>query len=99
MKTLAGIANGLETNLVIRAAGVTLKEQQKLILLPRETPLTPIHLENMLKLSRIGVVIMPPVPAFYNKPKSIDEIVNHTIARVLDHLRIDNDLTKRWGNT
>ncbi|HQA61190.1 MAG TPA: phenolic acid decarboxylase subunit B, partial [Tepidanaerobacteraceae bacterium] len=59
----------------------------------------PIHLENMLKLSRIGVVIMPPVPAFYNKPKSIDEIVNHTIARVLDHLRIDNDLTKRWGNT
>ncbi|MGB4131924.1 MAG: UbiX family flavin prenyltransferase [Tepidanaerobacteraceae bacterium] len=99
MKTLAGIANGLETNLVIRAAGVTLKEQRKLILLPRETPLTPIHLENMLKLSKIGVVIMPPVPAFYNKPKSIDEIVNHTIARVLDHLRIDNDLTKRWGNT
>ena len=99
MKTLDGIANGLETNLVIRAAGVTLKEQRKLILLPRETPLTPIHLENMLKLSRIGVVIMPPVPAFYNKPKSIDEIVNHTIARVLDHLRIDNDLTKRWGNT
>ena len=99
MKTLAGIANGLETNLVIRAAGVTLKEQRKLILLPRETPLTPIHLENMLKLSRIGVVIMPPVPAFYNKPKSIDEIVNHTIARVLDHLRIDNDLTKRWGNS
>lgn len=85
--------------MVIRAAGVTLKEQRKLILLPRETPLTPIHLENMLKLSRIGVVIMPPVPAFYNKPKSIDEIVNHTIARVLDHLRIDNDLTKRWGNT
>ncbi|MGB3977867.1 MAG: UbiX family flavin prenyltransferase [Tepidanaerobacteraceae bacterium] len=99
MKTLAGRANGLETNLVIRAAGVTLKEQRKLILLPRETPLTPIHLENMLKLSKIGVVIMPPVPAFYNKPKSIDEIVNHTIARVLDHLRIDNDLTKRWGNT
>ena len=85
--------------MVIRAAGVTLKEQRKLILLPRETPLTPIHLENMLKLSRIGVVIMPPVPAFYNKPKSIDEIVNHTIARVLDHLRIDNDLTKRWGNS
>ncbi|MFY9498832.1 MAG: UbiX family flavin prenyltransferase [Tepidanaerobacteraceae bacterium] len=99
MKTLAGIANGLETNLVIRAAGVTLNEQRKLIILPRETPLTPIHLENMLKLSKIGVVIMPPVPAFYNKPKSIDEIVNHTIARVLDHLRIDNDLTKRWGNT
>ncbi|MGB4168940.1 MAG: UbiX family flavin prenyltransferase [Tepidanaerobacteraceae bacterium] len=102
MKTLAGIAgiaNGLETNLVIRAAGVTLKEQRKLIILPRETPLTPIHLENMLKLSKIGVVIMPPVPAFYNKPKSIDEIVNHTIARVLDHLRIDNDLTKRWGNS
>jgi 4-hydroxy-3-polyprenylbenzoate decarboxylase len=96
MKTLSGIANGMENNLIIRAAGVTLKEQRKLVLMPRETPLTPIHLENMLKLSRIGVAIMPPVPALYNKPQTIDDIVNHTVARALDHLDIDNELTKRW---
>ena len=97
MKTLAGIAHGYDENLIVRAAGVTLKAQRKLILLPRETPLTPIHLENMLKLSSLGVVMMPPVPAFYNKPESIKDIVNHTIARVLDHLGIDNNLTIRWG--
>ena len=97
MKTLAGIAHGYDENLIVRAAGVTLKEQRKLILLPRETPLTPIHLENMLSLSRLGVVMMPPVPAFYNMPESIMDIVNHTIARVLDHLGIDNNLTIRWG--
>lgn len=97
MKTLSGIASGMENNLIIRAAGVTLKEQRKLILLPRETPLTAIHLENMLKLARIGVTMMPPVPALYNKPETIEEIINHTIARVLDHLQIDNQLTRRWG--
>lgn len=96
MKTLSGIACGMENNLIIRAAGVTLKEQRKLIILPRETPLTPIHLENMLKLSRIGVVVMPPVPALYNKPTTVDQIVNHTVARVLDHLNISNDVTIRW---
>lgn len=97
MKTLAGIAHGYEENLIVRAGGVTLKEQRKLILLPRETPLTPIHLENMLTLSRLGVVMMPPIPAFYNKPGTIMDIVNHTIARILDHLDIENNLTKRWG--
>jgi 4-hydroxy-3-polyprenylbenzoate decarboxylase len=99
MKTLSGISCGMENNLIIRAAGVTLKEQRKLILLTRETPLTPINLENMLKLSRIGVVIMPPVPALYNKPTTVDQIVNHTVARVLDHLNISNDLTTRWHGT
>lgn len=97
MKTLAGIATGMENNLIIRAAGVTLKEQRKLILLPRETPLTAIHLENMLKLARIGVTMMPPVPALYNKPATIEQIINHTVARVLDHLQIENELTTRWG--
>lgn len=97
MKTLSGIATGMENNLIIRAAGVTLKEQRKLILLPRETPLTAIHLENMLKLARIGVTMMPPVPALYNKPQTMEEIINHTVARVLDHLQINNELTKRWG--
>ena len=87
----------MENNLIIRAAGVTLKEQRKLILLPRETPLTAIHLENMLKLARIGVTMMPPVPALYNKPATIEQIINHTVARVLDHLQIENELTTRWG--
>ncbi|MEL7623695.1 MAG: UbiX family flavin prenyltransferase [Clostridiales bacterium] len=97
MKTLAGIAQGLELNLIIRAASVTLKEQRKLILLPRETPLTSIHLENMLTLTRLGVVMMPPVPALYNRPASLDQVVNHTVARVLDHLNIPNELTQRWS--
>lgn len=97
MKTLAGIAIGMENNLIIRAASVTLKEQRKLILLPRETPLTAIQLENMLKLARIGVTMMPPVPAWYNNPETIDQIINHTVARVLDHLQIENQLTMRWG--
>jgi 4-hydroxy-3-polyprenylbenzoate decarboxylase len=97
MKTLAGIAHGLEINLMIRAAGVTLKERRKLILLPRETPLTSIHLENMLTLARMGVVMMPPVPALYNRPSSLGQVVDHTVARVLDHLDIPNELTRRWG--
>jgi len=96
MKTMSGIANGFDINLVIRAAGVTIKERRDLILLPRETPLTIINLENMLKLSKAGVVIMPPIPAFYINPKTIDDIVNHTVSRVLDQLKIDNDLSKRW---
>lgn len=97
MKTLAGIAHGYDESLVSRAAGVTLKEQRKLILLPREAPLTPIHLENMLALSRLGVVMMPPVPAFYNRPASISALVDHTVARVLDHLNVEHNLAKRWG--
>lgn len=97
MKTLAGIAHGYDDNLITRAAGVTLKEQRKLVLLPRETPLTAIHLENLLKLSRLGVVTMPPVPALYNRPKTLDEVISHTVARVLDHFGIEIHLTKRWG--
>lgn len=97
MKTLSSIANGYDETLVARAAGVTLKESRKLILVTRETPLTAINLENMLKLARLGVVILPPVPGFYTKPKTIDEIVNHTVGKCLDQFNIEHDLYKRWG--
>jgi 4-hydroxy-3-polyprenylbenzoate decarboxylase len=97
MKTLSSIAIGYDETLVARAAGVTLKESRKLILVTRETPLTAINLENMLKLARLGVVILPPVPGFYTKPKTIDEIVNHTVGKCLDQFNIEHDLYKRWG--
>lgn len=97
MKTLAAIASGYADNLVSRAADVTIKEKRPLVLLTRETPLNPIHLENMLKLARIGVTIMPPVPAFYHRPATIKEIVDQTAGRVLDLLGIENNLVKRWG--
>lgn len=96
MKTLASIRTGLTDGLMARAADVILKEKKKLILLPRETPLNDIHLENMLFLSKMGAVILPPVPAFYNHPNSLDDMVNHIVARTLDQLGIDNSLTKRW---
>ncbi len=97
MKTLSGVANGYDETLVARAAGVTLKESRKLILVTRETPLTAINLENMLKLARLGVVILPPVPGFYTKPKSIEQIVDHTVGKCLDQFNIEHDLYKRWG--
>jgi 4-hydroxy-3-polyprenylbenzoate decarboxylase len=96
MKTLAAIRVGYADGLLARAADVILKERKKLVLLTRETPLNDIHLENMLALSRMGSVILPPVPAFYNNPKSIDDMVNHIVARTLDQFGIDNHLTKRW---
>ncbi len=97
MKTLSSIANGYDETLVARAAGVTLKESRKLILVTRETPLTAINLENMLKLARLGVVILPPVPGFYTKPKTIDDLVDHTVGKCLDQFDIEHDLYKRWG--
>jgi 4-hydroxy-3-polyprenylbenzoate decarboxylase len=96
MRTLAAIAHGLGDNLIHRAADVILKERRKLVLAVRESPLSDIHLENMLKLSRMGVVICPPMPAFYNKPQSIDEMVNYTAARLLDQLGIHLDVRNRW---
>jgi len=98
MKTLSSIANGYDETLVARAAGVTLKESRKLILVPRETPLTAINLENMLKLARLGVVILPPVPGFYTKPKSIEQIIDHTVGKCLDQFGIEHNLYKRWGS-
>jgi len=99
MKTVAAIAHGYADNLIVRAADVMLKERKKLILVPRETPLNEIHLENMLKLTRAGAIIAPPMPAFYNNPSSLEEIIDHHISRILDLLDIDNKLTRRWGNT
>jgi len=98
MKTLAAIAHGYAENLIQRAADVTIKERRRLVLLPRETPLSPIHLENMLKLARIGVTIMPPVPAFYLRPAGIDDLVRHTTARVLDQLGLEHNLADGWGD-
>src|SRR5436190_811704 len=96
MRTLAAIAHGLGDNLIHRAADVTLKERRRLVLAVREAPLSEIHLENMLKLSRMGVVIVPPVPAFYTKPQTIDDLVDFTAARLLDQLDIHVDVRNRW---
>lgn len=96
MKTLSAISNGYSDNLIARAADVTLKESRKLVICPRETPLSPIHLENMLKLSRLGVSIMPPMPGFYSNPKTIDDIVDHHVMRVLDQFKINICNEKRW---
>ena len=97
MKSLSSIANGYDETLVARAAGVTLKESRKLILVARETPLTAINLENMLKLAQLGVVIMPPVTEFYTNPTSIDAMVDHIVGKCLDQFDIDHDLFTRWG--
>ncbi len=97
VKTLADIAHGHSNELVHRAADVVLKERRRLVLAVREAPFTDIHLENMLKLSRMGVVISPPLPAFYNRPKSIEEIVDHTVARLLDLFDIQTDAKKSWS--
>lgn len=99
MNTLAALAHGLADNLIVRAADVMLKEQRRLVVVPRETPFNTIHLRNMLSLSEMGVAIVPPMPAFYNHPQSIDDFIQHILARVLDQFRIDNDLTVRWGAT
>src|SRR5215510_7532349 len=96
VRTLAAIAHGHGDNLVHRAADVVLKERRKLVLMVRETPLSDIHLENMLKLSRMGVVIAPPVLAFYTNPQSLDDIVNHVVMRALDAFGIHIDAGSRW---
>ena len=95
-KSLAAIANGMGEHLVHRVADVTLKERRPLVMVVRESPLNDIHLENMLKLSRMGVTILPPVPAFYNHPQDIDDIVNHIVVRVLDQFGIECQFAKRW---
>lgn len=98
MKTLAGIANGYANNLIERAADVVIKEGRPLLLCPREMPFSAIHLENMLKLAKLGVKIAPPVPAFYHKPKSLDDMVNFIVGKMLDTFGIEHKLFKRWGS-
>jgi flavin prenyltransferase len=96
MKTLAGIRAGYAEGLMGRAADVTLKERRRMVLVPRETPLNEIHLENMLTLARMGVTIVPPMPAFYNRPESVDDIVDHIVARVLDQFGLEVAGARRW---
>ena len=95
-KTLAAVAHGFGENLVHRAADVILKERRRLVLVVRETPLSDIHLENMLKLSRMGAVMLPPMPAFYNHPQTVDDVVEHTVSRVLDQFGLDPGGSARW---
>lgn len=97
MGTLAAIAQGLSDNLIERAADVSLKEGRKLVLVPRETPLSALHLENMLKLARLGAVILPPAPGFYTHPQSVADMVDFVVARILDQLGVAHDLLPRWG--
>jgi 4-hydroxy-3-polyprenylbenzoate decarboxylase len=97
MRTLGAVAHGLGDNLIHRAADVVLKERRRLLLAPREAPLSEIHLENMLRLSRMGVVICPPMPGFYQRPESIDDLVNHSVVRMLDQFGIHTEGPGRWG--
>jgi 4-hydroxy-3-polyprenylbenzoate decarboxylase len=100
MKTLSGIANSFNDNLLVRAADVTLKERRRLVIVPRETPLHLGHLRLMQQVVEMGAILVPPMPAFYHKPKTIDDIVNQTIGRVLDLLNIEHEsLFKRWTGT
>ncbi|WP_297212985.1 MULTISPECIES: UbiX family flavin prenyltransferase [Thermodesulfovibrio] len=97
MKTLSAIASGFADNLITRAADVMIKEGRKLIVSPREMPFSSIHLENMLKLSRLGVVIAPPVPAFYHNPQGLEDMINFVVGKLLDLMGIENDLYRRWN--
>jgi len=97
MGTMARIAGGMSDNLIERAADVILKEKRQLIIVPRETPLSSIHLENMLKLSNMGTHIIPAMPGFYHKPETIAEIIDFIVDRVLDHLNLSNPEAKKWG--
>ncbi|WP_054024374.1 UbiX family flavin prenyltransferase [Bacillus sp. FJAT-28004] len=98
MGTLASISHGISDNLMTRAADVMLKENRKLLIIPRETPLHAIHLENMLTLARLGVRIIPAMPAFYYKPQTMDEMIDFLVGKVLDNMTIEHDLYRRWGD-
>jgi 4-hydroxy-3-polyprenylbenzoate decarboxylase len=97
MNTLAEIAHGITPNLIARAADVILKERKRLVLMVRESPLHLVHLENMCKVTQLGAIIAPPMPAFYQKPQTIDDIIDHSVGRVLDLFDIDSNIVKRWN--
>ena len=99
MGTLSSVAHGLSTNLIQRAADVHLKERRKLVIVPRETPLGSIQLENMKRLSDAGAVILPAMPGFYHNPQSLEDLVDFVVARICDQLDVPHDLARRWGNT
>ncbi|MDF2532605.1 MAG: aromatic acid decarboxylase, partial [Clostridia bacterium] len=98
MGTLAEISNGLAKNLLCRVADVAMKENRRLVIVPRETPFNAIHLENMLKLSRLGVTILPAMPGFYHMPETMEDLIDFVVGKVLDSLSIENNLFKKWGN-
>lgn len=98
MKTLASIANGHDDTLISRAAGVTLKESRLLVVVPRETPLSRIHLQNMIKLAEAGAVILPAMPGFYHRPSSLQDMIDHLVGKILDQFNIRNNLSPRWGS-
>jgi len=99
MKTLAGIAHGYSDNIILRAADVTLKERRKLIVVPRETPLSVVHLRNMLTVAKLGVAVIPAMPAYYHKPKKIDALVDFVVGKILDCVGVEHRLFKRWHGT
>jgi flavin prenyltransferase len=97
MKTLSSIANGYDDNLVSRSAGVCIKESRRLVIVPRETPLSKIHLQNMTKLADIGVIVLPAMPGFYQRPKSMDDLITHIAGKILDQFGIEHNIYRRWG--
>ncbi len=99
MKTLSSISNGYDDNLISRAAGVSIKEARTLVIVPRETPLSRIHLKNMIRLAEIGVILLPAMPGFYHRPRSIDDMIAHIVGKILDQFGIDHDAYRRWGDT
>jgi 4-hydroxy-3-polyprenylbenzoate decarboxylase len=97
MSTVARVAQGTSDSLLTRAADVMIKEKRNLLLVPRETPLSAIHLKNLLELAQLGVTVLPAMPSFYGQPTSVDALLDTVVARILDHLGLPNDLTRRWG--